>query len=51
VFRIVAMANQRLGNKGEARLWYDRSVEWMNSQSGADPEVTRFRSGADALFK
>ena len=46
----IAMANQQLGNKGEARAWYERAVGWMSSQSGVEPEVARFRAEADALI-
>jgi len=46
----LAMAHLKLGNTGEARVWYDRAVEWMNTQAGLEPEVARFRAEADALF-
>jgi len=46
----LAMAYHRLGRVGEARDWYDRAVDWMGGQSGADPETARFRAEADALF-
>ncbi len=46
----LAMSNQKLGNSGEARVWYQRAVDWMNTQSGVDPETARFRVEADALF-
>ena len=46
----LAMAHQRQGNAGEARMWYERAVDWMASQSGADPEVLRFRAEADRMF-
>jgi tetratricopeptide (TPR) repeat protein len=46
----LAMTHQRLGNSGEAKVWYERAVDWMNARSGAEPEVLRFRAEADALF-
>jgi tetratricopeptide (TPR) repeat protein/tRNA A-37 threonylcarbamoyl transferase component Bud32 len=46
----LAMAHQRQGNAGEARMWYERAADWMAGQSGADPEVLRFRAEADRMF-
>ncbi len=46
----LAMAHHRIGNTGEARVWYERSVGWMQARSGIDPEVARFRAEADVVF-
>ena len=46
----LAMAHQGLGNSGEARVWYERAVDWMRGQSGVDPETARFRAEAEAVF-
>jgi len=46
----LAMSHQKLGNTGEARVWYEQAVNWMRAQSGVDPEIARFRAEADALF-
>ncbi len=46
----IAMAHQKLGHASEARDWYERAVDWMALQAGADPEVARFRAEADAIF-
>jgi len=46
----LAMAHQRQGHAGEARMWYERAVDWMAGQSGSDPEVLRFRAEADRMF-
>jgi hypothetical protein len=46
----LAMANERLGNSGEAKLWYERATLWIGTQSGVDPEVARFLVDAKALF-
>ena len=46
----LGMANQKLGNAGEAKLWYERATDWISSQSGLDPEVARFLVDAKALF-
>ncbi|HUR28264.1 MAG TPA: protein kinase [Planctomycetota bacterium] len=45
-----AMAYRKLGRDSEARVWYERAVMWMNTQSGVDPEFVRFRVEADALM-
>jgi serine/threonine-protein kinase len=46
----LAMNHHKLGHTNEARDWYERAVDWMNGQSGVDPEFARFRAEADALF-
>ena len=46
----LAMANLRLGDTGEAHAWYDKAVDWMARQTGSNPDTTRFRAEADALF-
>ncbi len=46
----LAMANQQLGNTGEAKLWYERATTWISTQSGIDPELARFLEDAKALF-
>jgi cytochrome c-type biogenesis protein CcmH/NrfG len=46
----LAMTHQKLGNTGEAKVWYERAVDRMSSQSGVDPETARFRAEADLLF-
>jgi tetratricopeptide (TPR) repeat protein len=46
----LAMANQQLGNTGEAKLWYERTTTWIGTQSGIDPELARFLVDAQALF-
>jgi serine/threonine-protein kinase len=46
----LAMANQKLGNTGEAKLWYERATEWIGTQSGLDPEVARFLADAKEIF-
>jgi len=46
----LAMANQQLGNTGEAKIWYERATTWISTQSGLDPELARFVVDAKALF-
>ncbi len=46
----LAMDHLKLGHTNEARDWYERAVDWMNRQSGVEPDFVRFRAEADALF-
>src|SRR5262249_4268720 len=47
----LAMAHWRLGNKSDARKWYDRGVEWMDKNQPENKELRRFRSGAAELLR
>ena len=40
----------QLGNKEEARAWYDRAAEWMVKNSPDDDELRRFRGEARQLL-
>jgi hypothetical protein len=42
----LAMAQARLGNKDEARKWFDRAVLWMEKNSPKDEEMRRFQAEA-----
>ncbi|HUG93043.1 MAG TPA: protein kinase [Planctomycetaceae bacterium] len=46
----LAMAHCRLDNRGEARQWYDKAVEWMAKNAPNDKELFRFRAEAEALL-
>jgi uncharacterized protein HemY len=46
----LAMAHWRLGEKDEARQWYDRAVEWMEKNKPQDEELRRFRDEAKELL-
>jgi len=46
----LAMALCRLGNKVEARKWYDRAVAWMEKHQPKDEELCRFRAEARDLL-
>ena len=51
----LAMAHQQLGNKDEARTWYDRAVRWMDENMPDQPdnyqqELRRFRAEAEELM-
>ncbi len=44
------MAHWQLGNKDEARKWYDKGVEWMVKNKPQDSELRRFRDEAAELL-
>ena len=46
----IAMAHWRLGDKAEARRWYDRAVEWMDKNQPKNEELLRFRTEASELL-
>ena len=46
----LAMSHWQLGNKDEARQWYDRGVEWMEKNKPDDEELKRFRAEAEELL-
>lgn len=47
----LAMAHWQLGNKVEARKYYDQAVEWMDKYMPQDEELIRFRAEASELMK
>ncbi len=47
----LALAHWKLGNRAEARQWYDRAVAWMEKNAPADKELRRFRTEAAELMK
>jgi serine/threonine protein kinase/Flp pilus assembly protein TadD len=46
----LAMAHWQLGEKDEARKWYDRAVVWMAKNQPKNEELIRFRVEAEALL-
>jgi tetratricopeptide (TPR) repeat protein len=47
----LAMAHWQLGERDEARQWYDRAVRWMGENHSAyDDELRRFRAEAAELL-
>jgi serine/threonine protein kinase/uncharacterized protein HemY len=46
----LAMAHEQLGNKEQARNWYARAVEWMETNRPDDEGLLRFRAEAAQLF-
>jgi tetratricopeptide (TPR) repeat protein len=47
----LAMAQWRLGNKAEARKWYDQAVQWMEKNQPKNEELVRFRAEAEKLLE
>ena len=47
----LAMAHWQLDQKDEARMWYDKAVQWMESNAKDNEELIRFRAEAEELMK
>jgi WD40 repeat protein/tetratricopeptide (TPR) repeat protein len=47
----LAMAHWQLGDKTQARSWYDKAVTWMEKYQPKDEELLRFRAEAAALLE
>jgi serine/threonine protein kinase len=47
---ILAMAHGQLGNKADARKWYDRAVKWMEENQASDEQLRRYRAEAAELL-
>ena len=47
---LLAMAHWKLGDKAEARAWYDKAVEWMEKNQPKNEELRRFRAEASELL-
>jgi tetratricopeptide (TPR) repeat protein len=46
----LAMAHSQLGNSEEAHKWYDKAVEWMQSNASDNDQLDRFQSEAKELI-
>jgi tetratricopeptide (TPR) repeat protein/serine/threonine protein kinase len=46
----LAMAHWKLGEKEEARTWFDRAVQWMDKNQPKNDELGRFRAEAAQLL-
>jgi serine/threonine protein kinase/uncharacterized protein HemY len=46
----LAMSYWQLGNKEEARRWYDKAVRWMDDNKPEDEELKTFRAEATELL-
>jgi tetratricopeptide (TPR) repeat protein len=49
-FFFLAVANGQLGNRRQARTWYDQAVQWMEKNSPTDEELRLFRAEAATLL-
>ena len=47
----LAMAHWKLGQKTQARSWYDKAVPWMERHQPKNEELIRFRDEAAALLE
>jgi tetratricopeptide (TPR) repeat protein len=47
----LAMTHWQLGNKAEARKWYDSAVRWMDKNQSGNIELRRFRAEASELLE
>jgi hypothetical protein len=45
------MAHWKLGEKDEARKWYDRAVPWMDKDQPKNEQLRRFRAEAAELLE
>jgi len=45
----LAMAHAQLGNKDEARKWFEQAVQWMDKNNPKDEQLHRFRAEAAQL--
>lgn len=46
----LAMAKWHLGDRADARRWYDRAVTWADKNRPGDEELTGFRAEASQLL-
>lgn len=46
----LAMAHWQLGDRAEARKWYDQAVAWMDKHQPKNEELRRFRAEAGELI-
>jgi tetratricopeptide (TPR) repeat protein len=47
----LAMAHWQLGEKDEARKWYEKAVEWTEKYQPKNIQLRRFRTEAEELLK
>lgn len=50
-FFFLAMAYWQLGEKHEARMWYDKAVQWMKKNRPNDADLNCFRAEAAELLE
>jgi len=44
------MAHRQLGDKAEARKWYDQAVAWMDKNQPENEQLRHFRAEAAKLL-
>jgi serine/threonine protein kinase/tetratricopeptide (TPR) repeat protein len=49
-FFFLAMAHWQLGDKDQARKWYEQAIEWMDKNQPENEELRRFRTEAAELL-
>ncbi|MHC4959293.1 MAG: tetratricopeptide repeat protein [Planctomycetota bacterium] len=47
----LAMVNTKLGKKDVARLWYEKSVAWIEKEAPDDRQIARLRDEAKSLLE
>ncbi len=47
----LAMAHWQLGDRTQARSWYDKAIPWMEKNQPKNEELVRFRAEATALLQ
>jgi tetratricopeptide (TPR) repeat protein len=47
----LAMVRRRLGDRADARLWYERSLTWIEANAPHNQELLRFRAEAACLLE
>jgi Flp pilus assembly protein TadD len=47
---VLAMAHWQLGQREQARTWYDRAVGWMEKNPSSDPDLLQLRTEAARLL-
>jgi hypothetical protein len=46
----LAMAHERLGNRKQARTWYDKAIQWMDTHSHRRQANLRYREEAEQIL-
>ena len=46
----LAMAYERLGDRKQARIWYDKAVQWMDKRSPQGEADLRYRAEAKEIL-
>jgi len=49
-FFFLAMAYERLGDRKQARIWFDKAVQWMDKRSPQGERDIRYRAEAKDIL-